>query len=73
MGALLSSPRPDSYQPKATPWVDHWPCKEGLPVPNLEAGCENKYASSYIGEPFGENSVGGKWLIGAGLRIQLTL
>jgi hypothetical protein len=45
------------------------PCKEGLPVTNLEEGCENKYASPYIGEPFGENRVGGKWLIGAGLHI----
>jgi hypothetical protein len=44
-----------------------------LPVPSLEAGCENKCAPSYIGERFGENSVGGKWLIGAGLRIPLTL
>jgi hypothetical protein len=49
------------------------PCNEGLPVISLEAGCENKCASPYIGEPFGENSVGGKWLIGAGLRIPLTL
>ena len=46
---------------------------EGLPVPNLEADCENKCTSPYIGERFGENSVGGKWLIGAGLRIPLTL
>jgi hypothetical protein len=44
-----------------------------LPVTSLEAGCENKCASPYIGERFGENSVGGKWLIGAGLRIPLTL
>jgi hypothetical protein len=27
----------------------------------------------YIGERFGENSVGGKWLMDAGLRIPLTL
>jgi hypothetical protein len=39
----------------------------------LRAPCENKYASPYIGERFGENSVGGKWLMGAGLRIPLTL
>jgi hypothetical protein len=32
-----------------------------------------KCASPYIGEPFGENGVGGKWLIGAVLRIPLTL
>ena len=48
-------------------------CKEGLPVTNLEAGCENKCASPYMGEPLGENSVGGKWLMGAVLRIPLTL
>jgi hypothetical protein len=35
-------------------------CKEGLPVINLESGCENKCASPYIGERFGKNSVGGK-------------
>ena len=46
---------------------------EELPVPNREAGAENKCASSYIGEPFGEISVGGKWLMGAGLRTPLTL
>jgi hypothetical protein len=51
----------------------HWPCKEELPVTSFEAGCEKKCASPYIGERFGENSVGGKWLIGAGLRIPLTL
>ena len=51
----------------------HRHCKEGLPVTNLEAGCENKCASPYIGVRFGENSVGGMWLIGAGLRISLTL
>ena len=34
---------------------------------------ENKCASPYIGERFGENSVGGKWLMGALLRIPLTL
>jgi hypothetical protein len=44
-----------------------------LPVTNLEAGCENKRASPYIGERFGENSVGGKWLMGAVLRMALTL
>ena len=44
-----------------------------MPVTNLEAGCENKCASPYIGERFGENSVGGKWLMGAVLRIPLTL
>ena len=48
-------------------------CKEELPVTNLEAGCENKCGSPYIGERFGENSVGGKWLMGAVLRIPLTL
>jgi hypothetical protein len=35
--------------------------------------CGKKCASPYIGERFGENSVGGKWLMGAGLRIPLTL
>jgi hypothetical protein len=49
------------------------PCKDELPVTNLEAGCENKCASPYIGERFVENSVGGKWLMGAVLRIPLTL
>ena len=39
----------------------------------LRAGCENKCASSYIGERFLENSVGGKWLMGRSLRIPLTL
>jgi hypothetical protein len=34
---------------------------------------ENKCASPYIGERFGENGVGGKWLMGALLRIPLTL
>jgi hypothetical protein len=34
---------------------------------------ENKCASPYIGERFGENGVGGKWLIGGLLRIPLTL
>jgi hypothetical protein len=34
---------------------------------------ENKCASPYIGERFGENSVGGNWLMGALLRIPLTL
>jgi hypothetical protein len=29
--------------------------------------------SPYIGERFGENGVGGKWLMGAVLRITLTL
>jgi hypothetical protein len=53
--------------------LGHCPCKEGLPVTNLEAGCENKCASPYIGERLGENSVGGKWLMGAVLRIALTL
>jgi hypothetical protein len=46
---------------------------EVLLVTNLEAGCENKCASPYIGERFGENSVGGKWLMGKVLRITLTL
>jgi hypothetical protein len=32
-----------------------------------------KCASPYIGERFGENSVGGKWLMGAMIRISLTL
>ena len=35
--------------------------------------CCKKCASPYIGERFGENSVGGKWLMGAELRIPLTL
>jgi hypothetical protein len=34
---------------------------------------QNKCASPYIGERFGENGVGGKWLMGALLRIPLTL
>jgi hypothetical protein len=34
---------------------------------------ENKCASPYIGERLGENSVGGKWLMSALLRIPLTL
>ena len=42
-------------------------------VTSFEPGCENKCASPYIGERFGENSVGGKWLMGALLRIPLTL
>jgi hypothetical protein len=37
------------------------------------AACENKCASPSIGEPFGEYSVGGKWLMGELLRIPLTL
>jgi hypothetical protein len=49
------------------------PCKEELPVTNLETGSDNKCASPYIGERFGENSVDGKWLMGAVLRIPLTL
>jgi hypothetical protein len=48
-------------------------CKEKLPVTSYEAGCEIKCGSPYIGERFGENSVGGKWLLGALLRISLTL
>src|ERR1019366_161117 len=40
---------------------------------SFEAGCDKKCASPYIGERFGENSVGGKWLMGAVLRIPLTL
>ena len=40
-------------------------CEEGLQVTNLEAGRENKCASPYIGQRFDENSVGGKWLMGA--------
>ena len=44
-----------------------------LPVTNSEARCGKKCASSYIGEQFGENRVGGKWLMGEGLRIPLTL
>jgi hypothetical protein len=48
------------------------PYKEELPVTNLEAGSDNKCASPYIGERFGKNSVGGKWLMGAVLRIPLT-
>jgi len=34
---------------------------------------ENKCASPYIGDRFGENGVGGKSLMGALLRIPLTL
>jgi hypothetical protein len=64
-----SNPAPSSNSNlRLTPF-----CKEGLPVTNREAGCENKCASPYIGERFGENSVGGKWLMGAVLRIALTL
>src|ERR1019366_10372235 len=51
----------------------HCPRKEELPVTSFEAGCEIKCASPYIGERLGENSVGGKWLMGAVLRIPLTL
>jgi hypothetical protein len=39
----------------------------------IEDIAAKKCASSYIGEAFAENSVGGKWLMGAGLRIPLTL
>ena len=39
----------------------------------LVAVAANKYASPYIRERFGENSVGGKWLMAAELRIPLTL
>jgi hypothetical protein len=48
------------------------PC-QAVRVANPEAGCEKKCPSPYIGERFGENSVGGKWLMGVGLRIPLTL
>jgi hypothetical protein len=41
--------------------------------PFLTPPSENKCASPYIGERFGENGVGGKWLMGALLRIPLTL
>ena len=41
-------------------------------VTSFEPGCENKCASPYMGERFGENGVGGKWLMGALLRIPLT-
>ena len=40
---------------------------------SFEASCVKKCASPYIREQFGENSVGGKWLMGVGLRIPLTL
>ena len=43
----------------------------GKPCPKLIVRWST--ASPYIGERFGENSVGGKWLMGAGLRIPLTL
>ena len=42
-------------------------------APALTRSHENKCASPYIGERFGENGVGGKWLMGALLRISLTL
>src|ERR1035437_9375645 len=55
-------------------WGDKQPQIRALRPPRgVFEGCENKCASPYIGERFGENSVGGKWLIGAGLRIPLTL
>jgi hypothetical protein len=41
--------------------------------PFLTPPSENKCASPYIGERLGENGVGGKWLMGALLRIPLTL
>jgi hypothetical protein len=44
-----------------------------LPLTSFEARCEKKCASPYIGERFSENSVGGKCLMGAVLRITLTL
>jgi hypothetical protein len=50
-----------------------WILNYALPVTNSESRCGNKYVSSYIGEQFGENRVGEKWLMGAGLRIPLTL
>ena len=53
--------------------LGHSPCKEELPVTSLEAGCGKKCASPYIGERFGEKSVGGKWLMGAVLCVALTL
>jgi hypothetical protein len=59
--------------PKTRIAFGHWPCKEELPVTSFEAGREKKCASPYIGERFGESSVGGKWLMGALLRIPLTL
>ena len=40
---------------------------------SIEDIAAKKCASPYMGERFGENSVGGKWLIGAVLRIPLTL
>ena len=48
------------------------------PCPRIDAflnrrSRENKCASPYIGERFDENGVGGKWLMGALLRIPLTL
>ena len=41
--------------------------------PFLTPPSENKCASPYIGERFGQNGVGGKWLMSALLRIPLTL
>ena len=46
---------------------------EGTRPLTAEDIAAKKCASPYIGERFGENSVGGKWLMGAGLRIPLTL
>jgi len=40
---------------------------------NIEDIAAKKCAAPYIGERFGENSVGGKWLMGKWLRIPLTL
>jgi hypothetical protein len=69
--SLLSGTDPFTSETRIA--LGHCPYKEELPVTSVEAGCENKCASPYIGERFGENSVGGKWLMGAVLRIALTL
>jgi len=48
-------------------------CTTALSSPFVAPPSENKCASPYIGERFGENGVGGKWLMGALLRLPLTL
>ena len=48
------------------------PVVSGLVV-STHPACAKKCASSYMGERFGGNSVGGKWLMGEVLRIPLTL